>query len=65
MTGTYIHADGTACHHGTDPASLDAYDAWLDDTGHDPDTTPGPQIRCAAGQRLAGFRLDPGTPVPP
>lgn len=66
MTGSYIHHDGTGCHHGIDPAELDTLDAAQDDADRDPDTVlPRPRVRCRAGQLVAGFRLDPDQPVPP
>lgn len=62
MTGTYIHADGSPCHDGIDPDSLDILDCQPD--GDDDEITPPPRIRCQAGRLVAGFRLDPGTPAP-
>lgn len=64
MTGTYIHADGTGCHHGIDPDTLDWLDTDADLNAADLDLMPRPRPRCLDGNELMGYRLDPGEPAP-
>jgi hypothetical protein len=60
--GTYIHADGTECRDGIDPATVAIWAAAQDDD--DGELTPPPRIRCHAGRLVAGYRLDPDQPAP-
>ena len=62
MTGIYIHADGSACHHGLDPDDLGTLDPDPD-LDHDIALMP-PVVHCAGGRPLTGYRLDPDQPAP-